>query len=107
MVSELTFYIISIGLLIPRLDKVKVSRYGAMVPCTRAGGETTNPMVKAASFMLTETFKMATGKMARLTVSVFNRILMAFVMRGTGRKASCMVMANSNGLMVQGTKANT
>jgi hypothetical protein len=68
------FYMISIGLLIPRLDKVKVSRYGPMVPCTRAGGETTNPMVKAASFILKETSTMATGKMTSIMASVFTLI---------------------------------
>ena len=68
------FYIISLGLLIPGLDKVKVSRYGLMVPCTRAGGEIIKPMVKAASFMLTETSTMATGKMTRLMGSVFTPI---------------------------------
>ena len=71
----------------------KVSRYGPMAPCTRAGGETTKPMVKAASLMLTESSMMATGKIKSIMASVFTLDGMAFGMRATGRKISAMVMA--------------
>ena len=81
----------SVGLLDRSSDKEKASRYGRMAQCTKAGGWTAKPMVKAVSSMLMVMYMTERGSMIRLMVMVSIAIWMGLNTKVIGRKISSMV----------------
>lgn len=63
--------IIIVGYWARMSDRAKVSKYGLMAQCTKAGGEKTKQMAKADLFMLMEISMMAIGRTIRPMTLVF------------------------------------
>lgn len=93
----------SVGLLDRSSDKEKASRYGRMAQCTKAGGWTAKPMVKAVSSMLMVMYMTERGSMIRLMVMVSIAIWMGLNTKVIGRKISSMVKVLRLGQMEPNT----
>lgn len=88
-------------------DRVKEGKSGLMAPCTKGGGVTTKPTVKAALFMQMVMSTMVSGKMIRLTDSESTAILMAPNTRDTGRRTNSMEKDSRHGLTEPDITAST
>ena len=91
----------SVGLLDRSSDKEKASRYGRMAQCTKAGGWTAKPMVKAVSSMLMVMYMTECGLMIRHMVMVFTAILTEQNTKEIGLRISSMVRELRLGQTVQ------
>ena len=97
----------SVGLLDRSSDKEKASRYGRMAQCTKAGGWTAKPMVKAVSSMLMVMYMMECGLMIRHMVMVYTAISTEQNTKEIGLRISSMVRELRLGPTVPDMKVNT
>jgi hypothetical protein len=92
------------GMTPPTREKVKVIRYGLMVPFTRATGRMTRPMAEEGLSMRMEMYMKVNGRMTRLMVLEGTCTLTEHSTRDTGRRTSNMAKERKHGLMVHNMK---